>query len=692
MSLLERVVRAHRCRSTHHFIALDALSLIGGEQGVAWKAVLLVHHEHLLEGAKAPDSTFKDFMNHVCHVNEGQWGGAPGKAMEWYARSVELLREKKWSKAAYALGVLSHYYADPIQPFHTGQTEEEGVIHRAVEWSIAKSRDVIDEMIEANGYPDVQVPDGPGFVADMVLEGATLSNTYYNTFIDHYDLKKGVSDPPSGLDDTMRDAIAELVAYATAGFAAIVTQAVEEAAVAPPKVSLTLQGYIETLDIPLRWITSKMADAGDRAQVERMYKEFQKTGKVVKTLPDDDKFIRKQHASQVLRVPLKQLDKQEIGPIGSAHVPSEGEAPQVEEAEVLLEETGAEAPVVVEEAVIEEVAVEEAAEAEIAQEDAPVEEHIGGEVEEIEAEVEQDIDTEEEIEGDAQEEIEDEVDDEVEDEAEEELILDADELAELEEADFSEEEADLSASDDEDEEDESEDEDEFESDDDEDEYEDDEEALDEDEDEDDEEYDEDDESDDEEDDESDEYDEEEDDEESEYEDEDEAEEYDDAAEEESEDAIDADEESDEAPEPVRAYTPGLTREDPVVDAPSIGPKTAARLEAVEIYTIGDLLDCDIEETAFMLDVHYIDSETIRDWQDQTRLMMDIPGLRVHDVQIMVGAGIRTKKELAEAPARTLFLLATEFLATPEGERVRRGDDLFMEEEVEEWIERAQDAA
>jgi hypothetical protein len=704
MSLLERVVRAHRCRSTHHFIALDALSLIGGEQGEAWKAVLLVHHEHLLEGAKAPDSTFKDFMNHVCHVNEGQWGGAPGKAMEWYARSVELLRAKKWSKAAYALGVLSHYYADPIQPFHTGQTEEEGVIHRAVEWSIAKSRDVIDEMIEANGYPDVQVPDGPGFVADMVLEGATLSNTYYNTFIDHYDLKKGVSDPPSGLDDTMRDAIAELVAYATAGFAAIVTQAVEEAAVAPPKVSLTLQGYIESLDIPLRWITSKMADAGDRAQVERMYKEFQKTGKVVKTLPDDDKFIRKQHASQVLRVPLKQLDKQEIGPVGSAHVPPEGEAPQVEEAEVLLEDTVAEAPVVAEEAVIEEVA-----EAEIAQEDAPVEEDSAGEDEEIEAEVEEDIDAEEEIEDEVDDEVEDAVDEDFEDEVEEELILDADELAELEEADFSEEEADLSAGDDEDEEvededafeedeDESEDDDEYESEDDEDEYEDEEELEDEeedeDEDEDDEEYDEDDESDDEEDDESEEYDEEEDDEESEYEDEDEdeAEEYDDAAEEESEDAVDADEESDEAPEPVRAYTPGLTREDPVVDAPSIGPKTAARLEAVDIYTIGDLLDCDIEETAFLLDVHYIDSETIRDWQDQTRLMMDIPGLRVHDVQIMVGAGIRTKKELAEAPARTLFLLATEFLATPEGERVRRGDDLFMEEEVEEWIERAQDAA
>ncbi|MEZ5986518.1 MAG: DUF4332 domain-containing protein [Hyphomonas sp.] len=682
MSLLERVVRAHRCRSTHHYIALDALSLIGGEQGEAWKAVFLVHHEHLLEGAKAPDSMFKDFMNHVCHVNEGLWGGAPGKAMEWYARSVELLRAKKWSKAAYALGVLSHYYADPIQPFHTGQTEEEGVIHRAVEWSIAKSRDVIDELIEANGYPDIRLPDGPGFVADMVVEGATLSNTWYNTFIDHYDLDRGVSHPPSGLDDTMREGIAELVAYATAGFAALVTQAVEEAAVAPPKVSLTLQGYIETLDIPLRWVTAKLADVNDRAQVERMYKEYQKTGKVVKTLPDDDKFIRKQHAAQVLRMPLKELDKQPIGPIGAAHASLEAILPEavVEPDAEAIEET-----LVLEPAdEIEAVESSQAAEADIAGIEAD-------EADEIEA---ADVEP-----------------------AEEELVLSEEELSQIEEVDL-EEEAELSAGGDEDEDDEDfeedededyedesdeEDEDEYDSDDEEDEYEededDDEEDFDEededdedfDEDEDDEEYDED------EDDESEEYDEDDDDEESEYEDEDddEAEEYDDTAGEASEDEVDEMAASTDEEEPALAPhvgTSGLTRENPVVDAPSIGPKTAARLEDVGIFTIGDLLDCDIEETAFLLDVHYIDSETLRDWQDQTKLMMDVPGLRVHDVQIMVGAGIRTSKELAEAPARTLFLLATEFLNSPEGERVRRGDDLFMEEEVEEWIERAREAA
>ena len=80
MTLLERVIRAHRCRSTHHFIAFDALSLIGGEQAEGWKSLMLVHHEHLLKGAKAPDDTFKDFKNHVLHISEGEWGGARAKA------------------------------------------------------------------------------------------------------------------------------------------------------------------------------------------------------------------------------------------------------------------------------------------------------------------------------------------------------------------------------------------------------------------------------------------------------------------------------------------------------------------------------------------------------------------------------------------------------------------------------------
>ena len=321
MNLLELVIIAHRCRSTHHFIAFDALQLLKGDQAQDWKNLLLKHHSALLKGAKAPDKEFKDFQNHVLHVEDGEWGGARDAAMEWYGKAVAALREQKWSKAAYALGVLTHYYADPIQPFHTAQTEEEGAIHRALEWSIAKSRDTIKALIDVRGYPHVHAGADTGFVADMVLAGAKYSNPHYQTFIDHYDLHKGVANPPEGLDQTLLDILADLVAYATAGVSVLFQRAFAEAAVKPPKVDLDLPGYFAALDIPIRRITKRMADAKDRKTVEAMYAEFVETGKVIKTLPDDDKKIRALHCKQILRQPIEWLDAMPIRPIGTKHVP-----------------------------------------------------------------------------------------------------------------------------------------------------------------------------------------------------------------------------------------------------------------------------------------------------------------------------------------------------------------------------------
>ena len=81
-----------------------------------------------------------------------------------------------------------------------------------------------------------------------------------------------------------------------------------------------------------------------------------------------------------------------------------------------------------------------------------------------------------------------------------------------------------------------------------------------------------------------------------------------------------------------------------------------------------------------------------DWQDQSRLMMDVPGLRVHDAQILVGAGIRSSADLASASARDVFLSAMDFLTTPQGDRVLWEDAQFEEEEVEGWISMAQASA
>jgi hypothetical protein len=147
-------------------------------------------------------------------------------------------------------------------------------------------------------------------------------------------------------------------------------------------------------------------------------------------------------------------------------------------------------------------------------------------------------------------------------------------------------------------------------------------------------------------------------------------------------------------EPVATIgSPGrLTRESPIVDAPSIGRKTARRLGAAGITNVGDLLDCDIDETVHLLNARHIDADALADWQDQSRLMMEVPGLRVHDAQILVGAGIRSASDLAGASARDVFLAAMDFLTSPQGDRVLWDDAQFEEEEVEGWISMAQASA
>lgn len=622
MNLLELVIIAHRCRSTHHFIAFDALQLLQGKDAGDWKNLLLKHHTNLLKGAKAPDTEFKDFHNHVLHVEEGEWGGARDAAMEWYGKAVEALREKKWGKAAYALGVLTHYYADPIQPFHTAQSEEEGAMHRALEWSIAKSRDTIKALIDVRGYPQVYAGSETGFVADMVLAGAKYSNPHYQTFIDHYDLHKGVANPPEGLDQTLLDIIADLVAYATAGVAVLFERAFAESGVKPQKVDLDLPGYFAALDIPIRRITKRMADAKDRKIVEAMYEEFVETGKVVKHLPADDKKIRALHCRHILRKPVEWLDMMPIRPIGTKHVPlpehpqpveyqlkvvpvpvsaPESEAhfprtptvtpdPEVfdaEEPDIISEPAPAAEPEITIQQTAEIVELPTASMPEPAPEPEPE-----PEPEIIEAEADP-IEVEASVSEPEPEAI---------DETEAETPAAA-MLAELDTA--------LSAA------------------------------------------------------------------------------ADAPAAEETSVADDADAAAEDEPEDTSHH---ITLDSPVVDAPSIGPKTASRLERVDIYTIGDLLNADAEQTATALNVRYIKTDTLIDWQDQTRLMVEAPGLRVLDSQILVGAGIRNADDLAKASATKVLKAATSFLDTPKGARVLWGGENNVDQtEVEHWIDLAKAA-
>ncbi len=214
----------------------------------------------LLEGSKDPDNRFKDFKNHVLHVKDGYWGGAPEKVQNWYQHLVAALKESNWSEAAYAAGVLSHYYTDPIQPFHTGQTAAENNIHRAVEWSINRSYDALKRIADrAMRSIDVPVREGEGWLKEMTCDGAEFSHRYYEKLIAHYDITRGVTDPPSGLDDIARKFVAELIAYASTGFARILDRAFTESGVTPPDVELALDTLIATLQIPIKMVQKRLS-------------------------------------------------------------------------------------------------------------------------------------------------------------------------------------------------------------------------------------------------------------------------------------------------------------------------------------------------------------------------------------------------------------------------------------------------
>jgi predicted flap endonuclease-1-like 5' DNA nuclease len=301
MTPLFHIVRAAHATGTHHKLALDALQHLDCMDGDIWPHIFLVHAKLYLEGAKAPDTEFKDFKNHVLHTRDGYWGGAPEKVRSWYNHLVEALAQEDWPTAVYCAGVLSHYYTDPLHPFHTGQSEAENNIHRAVEWSISKSYDQLAALGEREFRTiEVKLPPGPNWLAELVCQGAEKANGYYEKLIAHYDMGRGVVDPPAGLDPVAQRLVAELIRYAVLSFAAVLERAIEESNTHAPEVPLAAATLSAVAQVPFKLIARRIADAQERRLVERMYDELLATGTVETHLAEDDRAVRDLHAAEVL--------------------------------------------------------------------------------------------------------------------------------------------------------------------------------------------------------------------------------------------------------------------------------------------------------------------------------------------------------------------------------------------------------
>ncbi len=259
MNLLIKILQAAHCRSTHQYFVLDAVPLLKTSRGQLLGQILLKHHEQYLVGSKDPDTKFKDFRNHVVHVNDGYWGGAMKKAESWYDNLIDDLDAGRWSQAAYSAGVLSHYFTDPVMPLHTAQSDIESVVHRPMEWSVVKSYARIHERWEAGNHKIVfQLAQGPGWLSQAIKNGAEVANRYYQELIDRYDLKAGVRKPTQGFDLESIDILAGLFGLATTGWARVLERAAEQTTAQIPIVSLTFASILATIKMPTAWITRRI--------------------------------------------------------------------------------------------------------------------------------------------------------------------------------------------------------------------------------------------------------------------------------------------------------------------------------------------------------------------------------------------------------------------------------------------------
>ncbi len=549
MNLLFRVIHASRCRSTHHKLAVDALRHLQGAAAESWRNLFLKHIEVYLDGAKAPDTRFRDFRNHVLHVEDNYWGGAPKTARKWYELTVQGLRSRNWVQAVYAAGVLSHYYTDPIQPFHTGQSVQENNIHRAAEWSITKSYDHLVRLLhQRGGLPAVDVPSGDDWLEQMVRSGAELSNAHYATLVDHYNFDRGVRDPQAGLDATCRDFLAQLLGYAQAGTARILDRAIAQARVTPPITYVTVRGVLAALQIPARWVLGKIEDHRERLEVEAIYRELKTTGKVERTLPADDRAVRELHAAEVLgrtgraaRDSSRPAADRSPGPPAAIRDGKDGPEPQPRSATIVrdhrtaaTETTGLTAPEVGKR-------VEAPTHQPRTRDDLPHRPYL--------------------------------------------TYPTADTDQERRSGDR---------------------------------------------------------------------------------------------------PGGASPRPDDRPrqESPRYY---LEMTSNVVDAPSIGPKTARRLRKIRVHTVADLLRLNPEQASAKLGARHITPQVLRDWQDQARLVCRVPQLRGHDAQILVACGYTEPEQLAGARDRDVLARVEPFCTTSDGQRILRSSSPPDLAEIGDWI-------
>ena len=294
METIVAILRAAHCKSTHHYFAIDALDEVPSTRGKSLADLLLANYGDYLKGAKDPDNVFKDFENHVLHVRDGYWGGAAKTAEKWLEKCNALLASGNWKEAAYAIGVLSHYFTDPFMPLHTAQSPRETIVHRPLEWSVCCSYQSIFKM--ASEDPQLEsfaISSDSHWMTDGILRGATMANQYYEPLIDDYDMKESSRHPELALGSDSKKFLARIFTWVLTGWGSVIDRIANDSSATLPSSSLVLPTLLAGMQMPMKKIVAAIDSAEQRREVEKILDEFQRTGNVVRNVSPEQRTVQK---------------------------------------------------------------------------------------------------------------------------------------------------------------------------------------------------------------------------------------------------------------------------------------------------------------------------------------------------------------------------------------------------------------
>ena len=298
--LAGRLIRRVRVRTTHQALAMDALVKLRTPQADLWRRMMLRYAHAFAEGAVAPDTDFRDFKNHVLFPEDGWWGGAATKAQAWYINLTNALTQHEWRNAAFCAGVLCHYLTDPLHPFHTGQSVAENDVHYAADAAVWLNYPALAALGAAE-FPGavVRLDEGSDFLAYALAAGSEAAHGSFDALLSHFDLERARKQPAAGLDRAGRYLMADMIAHATALFAATLDRAITEAGVVPPRVTLTFVGLRSGLAAPFAALAKRSHARKMRRLIRRMAEEQALHGQVLKYLPDEQRVKRDAYAKDV---------------------------------------------------------------------------------------------------------------------------------------------------------------------------------------------------------------------------------------------------------------------------------------------------------------------------------------------------------------------------------------------------------